>query len=147
MTEHMYDVGFEFLENGTARLEQTAGSLEGATYIDLHPVQVRLLAERMGLLEPSLQVPEPLVTEAHKRRLTALCDRIAEFYHCEHYFNEIFERCASSAEMWLHIRAIYEMADDLIADIGGTGTDATPTPSAHASPAAELSPVQPELAL
>lgn len=50
MTEHMYDVGVEFLEDGNARIEQSAGSLEGATYIDLHPVQVRLLAERMGLL-------------------------------------------------------------------------------------------------
>lgn len=54
--EKMLDLAFEIYGNGTIALEQVAGSLEGPAYIDLHPMQLRMLAERAGLLEP---VPLP----------------------------------------------------------------------------------------
>lgn len=60
---HMYDLRIEQLDDGTVRLEQSAGSLEGAAIVELHPCQLRLLAEQAGLLEQS-PIPGHLDTDA-----------------------------------------------------------------------------------
>lgn len=49
MVEHMYDLCVTDLDGGMLRLEQSAGIGETAT-IDLHLCQVRLIAERAGLI-------------------------------------------------------------------------------------------------
>lgn len=62
--EKMQDLAFEIHDNGTIALEQVAGSLEGASCIDLHPMQLRMLAERAGLLNTQPQpLGPPLVNE------------------------------------------------------------------------------------
>lgn len=48
--EKMYDLAFS-IDDQNIRLEQDSGIGE-VHVIDLHPVQLRLLAERAGLLEP-----------------------------------------------------------------------------------------------
>lgn len=68
MTEHMHDLGIEALPGGVIRLEQSAGSQDGAVFIDLHPCQLRLIAERAGL---------PTVSRELRRDLNRLRDRAA----------------------------------------------------------------------
>jgi hypothetical protein len=52
--EHMYDLSNE-MNNGLKRLQQSGG-LDNPAVIDLHPVQIRLLAEYAGFLA-ALQKP------------------------------------------------------------------------------------------
>lgn len=67
-TEKMLDLGIEFLEVGIIRLEQSSGCGE-TVLIDLHPCQLRLLAERAGLLEP---VPAATWPRGFQRRIERL---------------------------------------------------------------------------
>lgn len=112
MNERMHDLAFQ-IDDGTIRLEQRDYGGESCV-IDLHPCQLRYIAERAGLLEPAL---EAAAMPTHlQRRVRALHSRIAEFYDCEFFFNEIYDQCSSGPEMWLHIRAIFEMAEDLVTE-------------------------------
>jgi hypothetical protein len=111
MIERMYDLKIEAMPDGLTRLEQDSGG--ETVIIDLHPVQIRLLAERAGLYANT----QPAVTNAHRRRFMALYGRIEEFYSCESFFDDIFDRIADGPEMWLHIRTIYEMAEEIASDL------------------------------
>lgn len=56
-TGQMYDLAFTQLDDGTIRLEQRDYCGESAI-IDLHPYQLQHVAERAGLLPPSLPMPD-----------------------------------------------------------------------------------------
>lgn len=140
--ERMPDLVFEFLEDGTLRLEQDSGCGE-TVLVDLHPAQLRVLCERAGLVKP---IPVDLadrLTEAHLRRLRGLVGRIEELHNAEAFFNDLFDRCANAVEWWSHIRAIFEMSQDLVADLG----DHEPEQAHLGKVDAQDAPGQAELAL
>lgn len=64
-TTKMHDLTFQQLEDGTIRLEQQWG-IDDPYSIDLHPSQLRYVAEAIGLLEPSKLPEQP---RALKKRL------------------------------------------------------------------------------
>lgn len=70
INEKMYDLGIELLDDGNINLEQDAGYGE-MSRITLHPSQLRLIAERTGLLD---SVP-PTWPRGFKRRLERLRER------------------------------------------------------------------------
>ena len=74
MNGQMYDLNVEQLDDGTIRLEQKDYCGESYT-IDLHPCQLRHIAERTGLLSPS---PIPTWPRGFLRRVERLHMRIAE---------------------------------------------------------------------
>lgn len=115
MMETMYDLAIARGPDGCIRLEQSAGSLEEPAVIDLHPMQVRLIAERAGLLAPQLMagaVPNGLA-----RRLRGLHERIKDFYFENPYFVQILERCGDGAEIVGVIGEIYAWSTEVIADL------------------------------
>lgn len=70
-TEKMYDLGIEFSANGDVMLEQDAGCGERA-YVQLHPCQLRLIAERAGLIDPDAQaLPRGLLRRLERLRAMA----------------------------------------------------------------------------
>ena len=65
INEKMYDLGIELLDDGNINLEQDAGYGE-MSRITLHPSQLRLIAERTGLLDFATQAGKgksPDITE------------------------------------------------------------------------------------
>ena len=114
--EHMLDLTILPLENGGLELWQQDGQDE-PDVIDLHPTQIRLLAERAGLFAATDPKLLDRLSAAHIGRLHALRDRIEEIYIVG-YRDEILERCDYGAEISVHLRAISDLADELIADLG-----------------------------
>jgi len=111
----MLDLVIKPLQNGGFELGQQSG-LDDECRIELHAVQIRLLAERAGLLP----APDPKLldrlTAAHVRRLLAVRDRLSELL--DSYHDEILDRCGSGIEISLHLRAISELVDELVDEIG-----------------------------
>ena len=56
-TEKMYDLSFD-IDGESINLEQDSGCGKMA-YIKLHPCQLRLIAEKAGILNPSETQPKP----------------------------------------------------------------------------------------
>ena len=140
--DRMYDLAIKPLQNGGFELEQGIGSGE-TVLIDLHLLQIRWLAERAGLLPQ----PDPTLLDRlsarHVGRLRALCERLDEIRHF--YLDKIIDRCGSGIEFLLHLRALEDLADEMIADVGNNAdsvTPALPTPSNEKS---TLIPVTPEI--
>lgn len=75
-TERIPDLGVDILEDGSINLEQNTGCGEMA-YVTLHPCQLRLIAERAGLLKPpaTAELPAGLI-----RRLERLGSRAWALY-------------------------------------------------------------------
>lgn len=106
ITEHMYDLRIEPLPGGGLRLEQEAGSLEGAVVIDLHPAQIRLLAERAGLLATS-------TSPAIEKRVLARFERLlidVEYLAGDIWLDEIYERLGDGLAFRI---AMVNAADEL----------------------------------
>jgi len=117
MLTTIYDIAFEIRDDDFVQLEQDAGCGE-VSRIDLHTSQLRLLAERAGLLA----APDPRLIDRlsarHVSRIRALHDRLEEFFSVG-YGNEIIERCGYGLEVMLHMRAISDLVHELVEDIGG----------------------------
>ena len=97
--EHIPDVSLEFMDGGLVRIEQSAGS--GESYmVDLHPIHVSFIAERMGLLKTGPDLSHG--TDAGRvqqiatltRRVHWLADRISEIG--DHLPHDMDERCADA---------------------------------------------------
>tara|TARA_R110002073_G_scaffold181407_2_gene339722 strand:+ start:169 stop:639 length:471 start_codon:yes stop_codon:yes gene_type:complete len=112
--EQMHDLSIE-INNGLWRLQQSDGMGEHSI-IDLHPVQIRLLAEHAGLLVAPPKRLNKLST-SHIRRLNALHERIEELYFNDRLTSEIMKCCGDGFEVMNHLRAIHEQAGELAADI------------------------------
>lgn len=125
----MLDLAIEDLPDGAFELRQQDGSLDEPCRILLHRVQVALLAERAGLLP----APAPgLLDRLHARhvgRLHALYDRLAEIRRF--HLDGIIDRYADGIEFALHLRALEDLADEMLEDIG-TAPPAEPAPECHA---------------
>ena len=75
-TARMHDLTFQQLEDGTIQLEQQWG-IDDPVSIELHPSQLRHVAEAVGLLEPSKLPEQP---HALKKRLERLHDRLVDIF-------------------------------------------------------------------
>lgn len=114
MADHFPDLTIRPLDGGSFELEQAWG-VDDPERLEIHPAQIRLLAERAGLLPQ----PDPKLLErmsrAHIRRVRELRERFDEF--ASHYWDEIIERCGDGIEISLHLRAIDSLLGDLMAEL------------------------------
>jgi len=113
MTGPMFDLNVEQLADGTVRLQQNDYAGEAAT-IDLHPCQLRHIAERAGLLTPGN-------CSTLERRFRIVADQLAEFVLDGLFRTEIIERCANGFEYLAKLDAVVTLADEFLTDIGITG--------------------------
>jgi len=118
--EQMHDLSIE-THGGLWRLQQSDGLNENSI-IDLHPVQIRLLAEQSGLLT-GLPKPVNNMSASHVRRLNTLLERIEELYFNNSITSEIMKCCGSGFEIMNHLRSIHEQAEELMTDIGDSELD------------------------
>lgn len=119
--EHMMNLTIKPLANGGFELSQQTG-LEDPAAIELHPCQVRLLAERAGLLTPD---PTARMSARHMRRIRFLRDRIKQLEDV--YRDEIIDRCGAGIEICLHMEAIADLACELVEDCSSVAPAATVT--------------------
>jgi len=143
--DHMFDLTIHPLVDGGFQLEQ-GGWPNEPDLINLHPVQVRLLAERAGLLaapDPKLVIR---LSARHVGRLRALVERLDDLRRL--YVDEIIDHCGSGIEIALHLRALEDLAQEMIEDVGTEGGDGTagsitsalPAPSNENSAAISVTP-------
>lgn len=115
MIEKMYDIQFEIGEDGSVDLEQDAGC--GDVFrIHLHSAQLRLIAERAGLLDKPSPRIEKVLMASHVRRVRNLDSALAELYFNDDFSIEI-GNCRSGVEITHMLQAIYDKSHDVIADL------------------------------
>jgi len=132
--ERMHDLTIRPLAGGGFELEQRAGGLDEPAVVHLHPAQVRLLAKRAGM------------SARHVGRLQALRERLDEIHRF--YIDEIIDRCGSGIEFALHLRAVRDLVDEMLADVetedgdgnAGSVTQALPAASNEKSAAISVTP-------
>ncbi|MBW0170736.1 MAG: hypothetical protein KXJ61_10970 [Hydrogenophaga sp.] len=160
MPEHIPNITITTLENGNQRLEDENYSANAI--IDLHPIQIRLLAERVGLIsvEPPCAEDKPTVAEQARDidRLKRNMLRVRE------YAMRLQREFATGAD-WEHADLSFEMGrinalvdlldmavDDFADDYTACEPDRNPTAPEPAkrtactpSPSAPVAPMQLEL--
>ncbi len=131
-TERIPDLEFAILGDGIFRLEQSAGAGETAI-VDLHPAQMRLLAERAGLLPPA---PRPTWPRGFTRRLYRLERRFCDLA------NEVLDDKHVDNDTALRISGIHDELEDLMVDFEFLvdDHDQPPYPEQHPEPAALVAP-------
>jgi hypothetical protein len=116
MTGPMFDLNVERLDGGTIRLQQNDYAGEAAT-IDLHPCQLRHIAERAGLLTPAT----PGNCSTLERRFRIVADQLAEFALNNGFRVDLMERCADGFYYLAKLDAVVTLADEFLTDLGITG--------------------------
>lgn len=75
------------------------------------------------------------------RHYLALNDCFAEFYGCNHFFEELFKRCGDAPEMWAIFRRTHELIEEVGRDLEGLGlvefNNAAAHPESEPEPAKE----------
>ena len=151
--EQFYDLSFDQLDDGTIRLGQK--DYCGESYlIDLHPSQLRHIAERTGLLSPAPAVAWP---RGFKQRLTRLQTDI-DYLADDVWMDEICKRMSGGLAYKIGMTGALDTINDLLLDAGITpdiedaqeatqGTlDASPLPACLPSKAvANGGPSEPSL--
>jgi hypothetical protein len=113
--EQFYDLSFEQLDDGTIRLEQK--DYCGETYlIDLHPSQIRHIAERSGLLTPAPAVSWP---PGFKQRLVRLKTDVG-YLADDIWMGEICNRISNGLAYKIGMTAVLDTINDLLLDAGIT---------------------------
>ncbi|MDR3453815.1 MAG: hypothetical protein P4L96_13645 [Rhodoferax sp.] len=122
--------------DGLILLEQDSGG--NIDRVAIHPVHLRYLAEKMGLVETS--DPQALKTIAKlQRRMLLLRDRIEHLSYWLHSLSD-FKHADLSYEQ-AHVAGTEDMADEFCADFADKKVEAASTlskPDAPASPQASL---------
>jgi hypothetical protein len=77
MMTKIYDLAYEIEENGNVQLEQDAGFGE-VSRIELHPIHVRMLAEKTGILAPSSNLETDRTVARLCRQMRVLFERIGQ---------------------------------------------------------------------
>jgi len=126
-TEHMHDLSIK-MHDGLWRLEQSDGCEQ--SIIDLHPMQVRWLAEYTGLLAAPT-IPVIGLNASHIRKIHALFERTKELYLDDSLNNEIIKYCGNGFEIVAHLRAIYEQAEELAAEVADIEAGSKSATSSH----------------
>lgn len=113
--EQFYDLSFGQLDDGTIRLEQK--DYCGESYIiDLHPCQLRQVAERAGLLPPAPVVTWP---RGFKQRLLRLQTDV-DYLAGDVWMGEICERLGDGLAFKIGMTAVLDTMNDLLIDVGIT---------------------------
>lgn len=121
--EQFYDLSFDQLDDGTIRLEQKDYS--GESYvIDLHPCQLRQVAERAGLLSSAPVVAWP---RGFKQRLTRLQTDV-EYLADDIWLDEIYERLSNGLAYRIGMTAVLDTINDLLLDVGITSDESSMAP-------------------
>ena len=104
-------LNIEVLENGCIRLESE--SIDDNYIVDIHPVQLRYIAEKMGLIATS--DPQALKTiAALQRRMILLSDRIGNLHN--YLVNHSDHRHADLTYEVTYANATADMADEFCAE-------------------------------
>jgi len=125
----IFDLNFE-IDGDNIRLEQDAGIGEVHT-VDLHLCQLRLLAERTGLLSPAPAVEWPRGFKQRLMRLQASVDYLAD----DCWQDEIVKRLGEGLAYRSGMYAALDTINDLLIDAGITtdtddgGQEVTPSAS------------------
>lgn len=104
--DKMFDLTIAHLADGNVRIKQQSGSGESYT-IDLHPIQIRLLAERAGLLRHE---PDARRVPDLERRLAVLTDKIQDFACDGSIRSEIIERCSYGLSIIARLDGLVDLA-------------------------------------
>lgn len=112
MSARMYDLAWQ-IEGDNIRLTQDNGCGEVST-VDLHPCQLRLLAERAGLLSPAPAVEWPRGFERRLLRLQTDIGYLAD----DVWVVEICERLSDGLAYRIGINAALDTINDLLLDTG-----------------------------
>jgi hypothetical protein len=128
----IFDLNFE-IDGDNIRLEQDAGIGEVHT-VDLHLCQLRLLAERTGLLSPVPVVAWPRGFKQRLMRLQASVDYLAD----DCWQDEIVKRLGEGLAYRAGMYAALDTINDLLLDAGiapdpDNGQEPAPSPI-NASP-------------
>ena len=116
MSVPMFDLTYAQDADGTIRLEQRDYCGE-SSIIDLHPAQLRHIAESAGLLVPAA----PGNCSTLERRFRIVAGQLAEFALDDVYRTEILERCADGLYYLTKLDAVVTLADEFLTDLGITG--------------------------
>lgn len=81
MNNRFYDLTFETLDSGVIRLKQSA--FDEDNIIDLHPAQLRHVAETIGLVAPSYPADE--LTKRLAEQLCTVQKELADECHRSHW--------------------------------------------------------------
>lgn len=124
MTEQIPHLNIETLENGNLRLENE--SMGDSYIVDLHPIHVRLLAERLGLIGSSCEASTSRPTYAEqerdidrlKRNMLRVREHALQLQHS--FANDAdwkhadlsFEMCQINAHVDLLDMAVDDFSDD-----------------------------------
>lgn len=103
--EKMYGLAIELIEGGGLRLTQQDGINDPDT-IDLHPVQIRLIAERAGLLRHE---PDAARVPDLERRIAVLADRLQDFV-CSRQIRTSILECGDGFELIAKLDGILDLA-------------------------------------
>jgi hypothetical protein len=122
INEKMWDLGVEVLADGQINLEQESGCGE-MVRITLHPMQIRLLAERSGLLK---QVPAATWPRGFHRRIERLRDHADDLLSLLDVVLCYPPGSPDTYEVTM-ARALLEKIDDMMADYFEEQTENIPT--------------------
>lgn len=117
MDESMYDLAFAF-DGDRVRLEQSTGPGEVAV-VDLHPSQLRLLAERAGLLPPGSN-------GIAARRLRTVRDKLGALVGADYFRGELLDRCHLGSEFLTELDSICDLAEEFLRDLGAETIQSPP---------------------
>lgn len=137
MNEHISNLNIEFEDDGSVVLEQDCTGNISRVY--LHPIQLRYLAEKAGLVE-SID-PQALRTIAMlKRRLLVLRDRVD---HLSGYMTDCSDTAHANLDYEISfINATADIAAEFCADLVGTPPETCAPPR---TTTAEVTAEQPSL--
>lgn len=118
MSEQFHDLSFEQLDDGTIRLKQKDYCGESYT-VDMHPCQLRHIAERAGLLSTAPAVAWPRGFRQRLLRLQTDVDYLAG----DVWMGEICERLGDGLAFKIGMTAALDTINDLLVDAGITPDD------------------------
>ncbi|MDG5973724.1 hypothetical protein H010_00585 [Hydrogenophaga taeniospiralis CCUG 15921] len=127
MTEDIPQLTITSLPNGNVRLENVDPVGNEVNVVDIHPIQVRLIAERLGL------VPTSDVTTA--RRIETLCRRLRVLQHrvghlADYLINDSDHEHANLEWEMTFAAGTRDIADEFVADLDDWREAAPVMPSA-----------------
>lgn len=139
MTEDIPQVTITTLANGNVRLENVDPMGNEVNIVDLHPIQVRLIAERLGLVATSE------VTTA--RRIKTLCRRLRTLHHrietlADYLIHHSDHKHADLDFEMTYCAGTRDIADEFVADLSDwgetghqvSGLESDSTPTGEAAP-------------
>lgn len=131
----IYDLAYE-IDGDAIELEQGAGCGD-VSRITLHPIHLRMLAEKTGLLAPSMNIDAGRTIARLSRQMRLLLDRINTL---DDWLNQAAQRGHEDlAEETTYSFATWEMANEFCKELPG---NAGVTPAAL--PGRSSSPKKPE---